>query len=286
MVISGEAGQRVRRVSQSRGARHGSLLHGQSACDLAASLIPESSKRWRHSRSAAEAASEAGQTLSSDECRLLVDAAWVHDIGYHHPDPPTGFHPLDGAQLVLEAGWPQRIAALVAHHSEARFMAAARGVLSALDGWPRETGPVSDALVWADLTAAPAGGRLGIRDRLADIRRRHAREAPQRAAARTLREPHLLLAAARVDLSLVRAGADTRLAFPAARIRRPPSADVGWLASRHPGRCTGDLEAALHACADLNLEDADRLLVGARGGPDQTLAWAMTPLDEVTTNDR
>ena len=289
MVSCGEAGQGVGEAVRARCPRRGGLLTTVSASHLAASLIPESSKRWRHSRSAADAAAEAGRALPPDECRLLVDTAWVHDIGYHHPDPPTGFHPLDGALLVLEAGWPTRMAALVAHHSEARFMAWPRGLLGDLDRWPREVGPVSDALVWADMTAAPGGGRVGIRDRLADIRRRHAREAPERAAARTRREPHLLLAAARVDLTLLRAGVDTRLAFPLTRAACPGSDPLDRLASRHPGRSTRDLEAALHACADRAgpvVDDADRLLLATRCGPEPAERPRVAALGEETTNDR
>lgn len=289
MVIAGKAGQGVGEAGSARRERRGAPLNAVSATDLAASLIPMTSKRWRHSRSAAEAAVEAGQVLSPHEGRLLVDAAWVHDIGYYHPDPPSGFHPLDGAHLVLEAGFPMRMAALVAHHSQARFMAEPRGLLVDLDRWPREVGPVSDGLVWADMTAAPGGGRVGIRERLADIRRRHAREAPERAAARALREPHLLLAAARVDLALLRAGVDARLAFPVTHAGRPGSGSLERLASRHPGRCTRDLEAALHACADLAeraVDDADRLLLAARGGPEPAGRGRVAALGEVSTNDR
>jgi hypothetical protein len=163
------------------------------------------------------------------------------------------------------------MAALVAHHSEARFMAGPRGLLGDLDRWPRELGPVADGLAWADMTAAPGGGRVGIRDRLADIRRRHAREAPERAAARARREPHLLLAAARVDLALLCAGVDTHLAFPLTRGARAGSHSLERLASRHPGRCARDLEAALHACADLAepvVDGADRLLLATRAAPE------------------
>lgn len=31
----------------------------------------------------------------------------------------TGFHPIDGAKYLAAAGWPNRIASLVAHHSAA-----------------------------------------------------------------------------------------------------------------------------------------------------------------------
>lgn len=248
---------------------------------LAGSLIPHGSKRWRHSRSAAEAAAEAGQVLTRDEARLLVSAAWVHDIGYHHPAPPTGFHPIDGAELVLEAGWPPRLAALVAHHSEARFMAAPRGLQAALNMWPHEAGLVTDGLVYADMTAAPGGGRVTVPERLADIRRRHRGEAPERCAARALREPHLLLAAARVDVARLTAGFVSHLAFPAGHAITVPEPGVGVLSVRHPERCAADLAAALHAStslgdpsatADQVLEAAHCLLVATRPAPSE--AWA------------
>ena len=122
----------------------------EQARELAGSAIPVASKRWRHVETAAGAAAEAAQLLDATEGAMLVSAAWLHDIGYHHPDPPTGFHPLDGAHLVTDAGWPARVAALVAHHSEARFIAAARGLGAALDAWPQRV--VSSRTAWCTRT--------------------------------------------------------------------------------------------------------------------------------------
>ena len=184
------------------------------ARDLAESLLPPGSKRWRHSQTAAVAAAEAGLVLDDHECTLLTSAAWVHDIGYHHPTPATGFHPIDGAQLLLRAGWPSRLASLVAHHSEARFMADVRGLSAELAVWPRESGPVADGLVYADMTSAPGGGRTGVLERLAEVRRRHSGEPLVRAVARRRREPFLVMAAARTDLTLRRAGYRGHFAHP------------------------------------------------------------------------
>ena len=138
--------------------------------------------------------------LDDHERTLLTSAAWVHDIGYHHPTPATGFHPIDGAQLLLRAGWPSRLASLVAHHSEARFMADVRGLSAELAAWRRESGPVADGLVYADMTSAPGGGRTSVLERLAEVRRRHSGEPLVLAMARRRREPFLVMAAARTDL--------------------------------------------------------------------------------------
>jgi hypothetical protein len=168
----------------------------------------------------------------------------------------------------VDAGWPLRVAALVAHHSHSEFMAAARGLLPEVERWPKEDGLVGDALAWADMTAAPAGGRMAVRERLAGIRRRHAAEGPALAAARSRREPHLLLAAARVDVALVRAGASVHLAFPGASGPTPPLEGVRILAADHPECVAADLEAALHASAGLLGRRAGRhdvlVLDGAR----------------------
>lgn len=78
-----------------------------------------------------------------------------------------------------------RIAALVAHHSEGRFTAAARGLLAELERFPREEGAVADGLVHADMSAAPHGGRVTVHDRLADVWHRHAMDPPELQWART-----------------------------------------------------------------------------------------------------
>lgn len=217
------------------------------ARDLAQSLLPPGSKRWRHSQTAAVAAAEAGLVLDDHECTLLTSAAWVHDIGYHHPTPATGFHPIDGAQLLLRAGWPSRLASLVAHHSEARFMADVRGLSAELAVWPRESGPVADGLVYADMTSAPGGGRTGVLERLAEVRRRHSGEPLVRAVARRRREPFLVMAAARTDLTLWRAGHRGHFVHPSrlrstSRWASPSSWRTGTRAARRSTwrpRCMG-----------------------------------------------
>jgi hypothetical protein len=123
------------------------------------------------------------------------------------------------------------------------------------------------------MTSAPGGGRIGLRERLLDVRCRHAREAPERASARRLREPYLVLAVARVDIALVDGGHSVYLALPVRHADLHSDAR-GRLALAHPGRATLDVRAAVHASASMVeptapdvpsrvLEGAHRLLLAS-----------------------
>jgi hypothetical protein len=96
-------------------------------------------------------------------------------------------------------GAPDRLAALIAHHSESRLLAEAAGRCGALVPFRCEGGPVTDALIYADMTAGPRGAMISVADRLADIAARHAGEDPALLAARLARTPWLLAAVGRVE---------------------------------------------------------------------------------------
>ena len=136
---------------------------------LAHGLLAGTGDRWRHTRGVARRAAELAGPLGLDP-DLLVSAAWLHDIGY--AVPATGFHPLDGADHLIACGGPPRIAGLVAHHSGARFAAAALGLSDALARYPDEGGPVADALSYADQTVGPRGDRTTPDERYAEMLRR------------------------------------------------------------------------------------------------------------------
>lgn len=126
---------------------------------------------------------------------------WLHDIGYGAAAVRTGFHPLDGADFLAGHGWPERLSALVAHHSGARFVADALGLGVLMRRYPYELSPVSDALTYADQTVGQYGRRLDLAERMADMLRRHG---PQSANARAhpQRAPYLLAVADRVEARL------------------------------------------------------------------------------------
>lgn len=168
------------------------------AYDLVNQLLGTQPRRLAHSLLAAEQAKRVGDTVPAADRDLLVAAALLHDIGYCPALIKTGFHPLDGANHLLLQGAPKRLAALVAHHSESRLLAAATGHLPELARFPREKGPVLDALTYADMTAGPTGFPMNVRDRLADIAARHGADDPDLLAARLDRAPLLLAATERV----------------------------------------------------------------------------------------
>jgi hypothetical protein len=177
------------------------------ATELLPRLLGHLPDRLAHSRLAGRHAVGLTAAVAAPDRDLLVAAALLHDVGYAAALQQTGFHPLDGARFLLAAGAPYRLAALVAHHSEARLLATAAGLEQEMAVFEREESPVSDALACADMTAGPTGWPMSIDDRLADIERRHRAEDPALLAARLDRVPRLLAAADRVRRRLEEAGA-------------------------------------------------------------------------------
>ena len=131
---------------------------------------------------------------------LLVTAAWLHDIGDSPALRDTGFHPLDGARFLAEAG-QQREAALVAHRSGARFVAEVRGLVAELARFPFAEDALTDALTYADRTEGPRGERLAVADRLAEAVCRRGADAPSSLAA-PRRDPHIDAAVERTEARL------------------------------------------------------------------------------------
>jgi HD domain len=137
--------------------------------------------RWRHTQGVARRAAEAAPAVSETDRPVLVAAAWMHDIGYAESLRRSGFHPLDGACYLQEHAWPERLAGLVAHHSAARFVATVHGLAAPLQAFPADrygSGPVPDALTYADQTTGPTGERMDVEDRLAGMLRRHGPDSP------------------------------------------------------------------------------------------------------------
>jgi hypothetical protein len=105
-----------------------------------------------------------------------VVSAWWHDLGYADSLRDTGCHQIDGARFLRREGYPERLVALVAHHSAATCEAEERGHLADLEEWPREESPAADALWMADMTTGPRGEELAYSDRLSEILSRYERD--------------------------------------------------------------------------------------------------------------
>jgi len=142
-----------------------------------------------------------GETPRDAEGQLLVAAAWLHDIGYCDAAIDTGFHPIDGARMLARLGWPERMSALVAHHSGARFVARPKGLAAQLAGYPDECSALSEALTYADQVTGARGQPLPMVDRMADMLRRHGPDSIN-AAVHHRRGPYLLAIADRVEARL------------------------------------------------------------------------------------
>jgi HD domain len=104
---------------------------------------------------------------------LLVAAAFLHDIGYAPDLAHLDFHPLDGARYLQKLEAPDRLCALVAHHSCAWREAELRGLSGDLAEWTDEETPLRDALWWADMTTSPNGETVSFERRIAEIQERY-----------------------------------------------------------------------------------------------------------------
>jgi hypothetical protein len=175
-------------------------VHPAQARELAHRFLHDDADRWLHVQAVAARADELRPAVPAAEGPVLVAAAWLHDIGYAPALRVTGFHPLDGARYLAGAGYP-REAALVAHHSGARFVAEVRGLVAELAGFPFVEDPLTDALTYADQTVGPRGERLSVADRLAEAVRRHGPDAATSLAA-PRRDPYVYAAAERTEARL------------------------------------------------------------------------------------
>jgi len=164
-------------------------------------LRKELPERWVHTQGVATRATELAQTVAPEDRSLLVAASWLHDIGYASAVQNTGCHPLDGGLYLRAKGWPDRLAALVAHHSGARFVPVERGFGVMMGDFDFEDDAVADALTYADQTVGPNGRRMTVPYRIAEAITRHGPDSPN-ARARVDRVPYLLAVADRVERRL------------------------------------------------------------------------------------
>jgi HD domain len=139
--------------------------------------LRSATRRWAHTQAVAERATEIAGAVAIEDRGTLIAAAYLHDIGYGAELTVTGFHPLDGA-VWLRAQGRQRLACLVAHHSGARFEAAARGYAEDLAEFAEERSAVADALVYCDLTTGPTGEPVTVAARLGEIKARYGPTSP------------------------------------------------------------------------------------------------------------
>jgi HD domain len=135
-------------------------------------LLSPLGDRWKHVRAVGECAREVGAILDQEDRRYLIASAYLHDVGYAPDLQQTGLHQLDGARYIRSLG-AERLAGLVAHHSEARFEIRLRGFGEELTSYKREESWVSDALTYCDLTTGPTGLPMTFEDRVSEVEQRY-----------------------------------------------------------------------------------------------------------------
>ncbi len=138
--------------------------------------------------------------LPNDERALCEVFALAHDIGKVFALRATGtdFHPLDGAAFAL-ARYEPRLAALIAHHSGARYEAALRGLIIP---YPYEDSIVNQIIAVVDASTMQSGVIVPITERLRDIADRHGPKSPPVRAMRAF-WPELVAAVQVIDPSLL-----------------------------------------------------------------------------------
>lgn len=151
---------------------YGRPMELEEARSIAERLLAPLGDRWRHARAVGQLAQEVGRILSDLDRRFLVAAAYLHDVGYAPSLRRTGLHQLDGASYVRSLG-QERLARLIAHHSESRFEVQLRGFGHELDLYEREESWTADALTYCDLTTGPLGQPMTLEERIAEVEQRY-----------------------------------------------------------------------------------------------------------------
>lgn len=171
---------------------------------FARGLLGDLERRWAHVRGVAACAERLGMSHS------VIDAAWLHDIGYSPEVKDTGMHAIDGARYLHERGWPAEIVRLVAHHTGAWSEAQERGLSDALGRIPEPSGEALDALTLCDLLVSPVGEPTAPEKRVEEILERYRPDSPvHRAVARS--QGDLM---ARAERAWFRLSADVRGSSP------------------------------------------------------------------------
>lgn len=101
--------------------------------------------------------------------QTVIDAAWLHDIGYAPEVKDTGMHAIDGAAYLRDRGWPADVVSLVAHHTGAWSEAHERGLAGELKAFDEPPSELLDALTLCDLVVSPVGQRVAPAARIAEI---------------------------------------------------------------------------------------------------------------------
>ena len=154
------------------GVAYGGGMSLSDWADRAEALLGSLERRWCHTEAVAAVARSVTPCFEGVDGDVLVAAAYLHDIGYSPGLVVTGFHALDGARYLREAG-EERLAGLVAYHTGSVYEARLRRLGQELGEFDDERSGVSAALSYCDLVTGPDGQWVTPEARLSDVEKRH-----------------------------------------------------------------------------------------------------------------
>ncbi|MFD4404360.1 HD domain-containing protein [Nocardia sp. NPDC058499] len=139
-------------------------------------LAPLTESRRAHSIAVGRRMETVAERLPVELRGDAITAAYLHDVGYGYPN--TGFHPIDGAQLLQSLDYSPVVCHMVAFHTAAEVEADVRELDASLFDEFRVTevaglDKADDLLWWADLSTGPNGEQFSVDERLAEILERY-----------------------------------------------------------------------------------------------------------------
>lgn len=172
---------------------------------VAQKLLLPLPRRWAHVQGVAARGAEIAALVEPADADLVTAACWLHDIGYAEQAAVTGFHPLDGARVAAELGFPWRVVSLVAFHTGAGREASVRGLSAELSVFAPPPERLLDLVTFADLTTSVGGAPIAAEARVAEILHRYRPgDAVHRAV--SMSAPELLAAVGRVHARVEASG--------------------------------------------------------------------------------
>lgn len=154
--------------------RDGHRLPGPREAErFAAQFLDGLGNRWLHTRAVAAKAGRLAARLDMEpfDRHRIVNAAWLHDVGYAFPDLHP-WHPIAGAMFLQRMEYDS-IIPLVAWHSTAEQEAKLLGYAEELASIYREDSVMQDVIDLADMTTGPAGQSFTVTQRHEEVGRRH-----------------------------------------------------------------------------------------------------------------
>jgi putative nucleotidyltransferase with HDIG domain len=122
--------------------------------------------------------------LEQETKELLIQAAYLHDVGYSKQLNQYNFHPLDGAVFAQQAGFPKPVIAAVLFHSEAiETVRENRNDLLPIYSLNQKLLDEQDRLfidlvTYCDVQTSPKGEKVSLDERVQDVVERYGENHP------------------------------------------------------------------------------------------------------------